>query len=376
MTPWILTLGLLVAHSAHGHVPCQPLWKVELAKEHGFRAFGSAERARQPPEMWKFQEGVVFLSPELLAVYQVHSESDNVLAPRDQSGGAGRFFLQVEILDTGHGKPVKSVHLQTSSRWSAVLPTHDGRYLLRTGDVVRLYSATFEELASKSLPLSPPSRNEGWYILVSPQGRRIYLQHNEMPPSRSEPAGSLLDADTLQTLATLDPGNVGVVSVDENSQLLGAGDFGTLYGPIELDGTWHPLFRMVFPGDASCERGTRFLRTSPPIFATFGCNVLRFVSTDGRELATFSVGWRDTFLSAVGGDSIVAAEVGHRVSDPLDLGLRQGANRILVFDQVANSEKCFIPVSERVSLWSFKYAVSSGSSIAVIQRDILTLYKP
>jgi hypothetical protein len=311
----------------------------------------------------------------MLAVYQVTSQPDTPLARRDRSGGAGRFVLQVQFLNAKDGKPITSLHLQTDAELSGVFPTHDGKFLIRTGNVIRLYSASFEEIASKSLPLSNVMPHEHWRVAVSPSGARVYAEHNETSSKASRTEGNILDAETLRTITTFDTSSTILHPVGD-SLLLGIKDYGTEVGEFKINGGWRPLFQVDLAGDASCGFGTTFLRTNDPILATFGCNTLRLLSLEGKQLFTASVEKHEEFVSAVGSGSLVAAEVHHHRSDPFDLGISSKPVRIAVYDSTTKSEKCYIPITEPVSTWSSLYGVSSLGGVAVIQGGVLRFYQP
>jgi hypothetical protein len=83
VTVLLLMLLLVLLPKTYGdqRLPVQPRWVLDLSA-YGYRDF---QHTWFP--MWKRQQGLVFLSPKVLAVYQV-SESEEPMAPvqRDQSG--------------------------------------------------------------------------------------------------------------------------------------------------------------------------------------------------------------------------------------------------------------------------------------------------
>lgn len=375
MAPWLVIFAVLATQTPGNPAACRPLWETDLVRQYDFNNFGKSSHLKRAPAVWETQEGTVFISPDLLAVYQASSEPDTPLRSRDQTGGAGRFALQLRFLRVRDGKEVKALHLPTDSEYSSVLPTHDGKFLIRTGDIVRLYSPGFEEVASKNLPLSHVFQHESWRLQVSPSGRNVYLEHAEMSRSESKSEGSLLDADTLRTTATFDTRGKSL-KIAGDSLLLGIKDYGTVVGEFKISAGWRPLFQVDLPGDASCGFGTTFLRTNDPILATFGCNTLRLLSLEGKQLSTASVDKHEEFVSAVGAGSLVAAEVHYHRSDPFDLGISSKPVRIAVYDSTTKSEKCYIPITEPVSTWSSLYGVSSVGGVAVIQGGVLRFYQP
>ncbi|MFY9732480.1 MAG: hypothetical protein WAK24_17855, partial [Candidatus Acidiferrales bacterium] len=67
----------------------QPLWEVDLASTYQFRDFGLIKHPRNHlPPVWTNQQGIEFVSPDVLAVYQI-SEVNNLesLKQKEDSGG-------------------------------------------------------------------------------------------------------------------------------------------------------------------------------------------------------------------------------------------------------------------------------------------------
>ena len=124
---------------------------------------------------------MLFISPERLLVYQVNrSRATTKLAPRDASGGSGNFILEIKILNAADGSEIKSLQLPTNAEFSKVLATRDGKFIVRTGDILYLYSADFTRLASHALPLKRQVQEEGWQIGVSPSGDEVELVHQQI----------------------------------------------------------------------------------------------------------------------------------------------------------------------------------------------------
>lgn len=320
---FLVTLVCVIGASV-AEKPCSsPLWTLDLSEKYNFRPF---ELARHPtnglPERWKTQQGTVFISSDVLAVYQVlENEQPTSAGSRTESGGAGRFTLQVEFLDTRQGKEMRSLHLTTASAdFSEVYPTHDGKFLVRTGEIMRLYSRGFEELASRPLPLARKAPNESWLVAVAPSGTRIYAHHNETFGFKEGAVDKqyVLDADSLQTISTADQDSLGH------------------WPPEDSEVTWR------------------------------------------REFPEGSIPKRDRVVSIRGSDSLVAGEIHRRSWNPLDLNVAPKALRILLYSLAKKSELCSIAITKPVHGWpsSYFYAVSAGGTVAVIQGGTLSFYQP
>src|SRR5471030_2642568 len=175
MKMWVKALALLglcgpafgATESAH------PKWKVDLRERYEFQAFDRTINFR-----WTLHQGLLFISPERILVYQVNrSRGPAKLAARDASGGSGNFVLEIRVLNAQDGSDVKSLRLPTNAEFSKVIATRNGRFIVRTGDILYLYSADFERLASRALPLKRQVAEDGWQIGVSPSGEEVVLVH-------------------------------------------------------------------------------------------------------------------------------------------------------------------------------------------------------
>src|SRR5262249_30727329 len=105
-------------------------------------------------------------------------------------------------LDRADGKEIHRLRFTTdASGQSAVYPTHDGRFLVVTGKMLRLYSPTFGEITSRSGPIGRSGQSQNWHVSVIPRGHRLYAYVEISQPF-------LLDADTLDTIPNPRPSDV------------------------------------------------------------------------------------------------------------------------------------------------------------------------
>ncbi len=156
---------------------------------------------------------MVFLSPDKVLVYQVNRlREQRKLAPRSKTGGAGNFALQIRVIDARDGRDLKQLDLTTDAEQSSVVPVNDGRFVIRTGDQMFLYSPDFQRLAQKDLPLKRAASTETWTIAVSPSGAEMALVHDQifyepqllmdgtvMNEGKAQTDVEILDPATLQT---------------------------------------------------------------------------------------------------------------------------------------------------------------------------------
>src|SRR6478609_11783710 len=126
---------LLICSVCASAQSAQAKWKIDLTEKYGVQAFDRTINFR-----WTLHQGVLFISPERLLVYQVNRlRGTTRLAPRDASGGSGNFILEIRILSAADGSEIKSLQLPTNAEFSKVLATRDGKFIVRTGDILYLY---------------------------------------------------------------------------------------------------------------------------------------------------------------------------------------------------------------------------------------------
>ena len=124
------------------------LWKLKLTDEGGIETF-----ERHGTGIWAFQQGVVFLTPDRLLIYQVRRTlTPSPQAKRDVTGGSGNYFIIARLFDAHTGHELKRLSIPTSAEYSAIIPTHDGKFLVRAGNFFGLYSSDFGLLHDRELP--------------------------------------------------------------------------------------------------------------------------------------------------------------------------------------------------------------------------------
>lgn len=332
---FLLTIAASLAAAKNACAP--PVWAVDLVQKYQFRNFGQAGFSKWPPNTWEMQQGVVFISPELLAIYQVSpNNSSPAVTPRsqkDQSGAVGNFTLQIQFLDTKRGTPVKYLALPTTSQFSWVCATHSGKFLVRTGNTISLYSANFEQFLFQSLPLLHLSHDESWKIAVSPSGSVVYAEHDDNFGFGKgyKTASFLLDPDTLQV-------------VERSAPATG------------------PPWKVKATGSLRDSHSQPFTIVS---------------SSDGRKL-TVSLSAGNEIVSHEVNNLFFVAEVHRSRPDPFDIGINSKPVRIAVYDSKTQSERCSIPITKPVSVWlkPSLYSISPMGDLAVIDGNTLKMYQP
>jgi hypothetical protein len=353
-------------------------WKINLQDQYQYQNFD-----RDLARNWVSQQGVVFLTPQEIAVYQVSKRRPSArLGARDTSGGAGNFFLDVKVLDAQDGHLIQALHLATSATFSKVAPTHDGKFIVRTGEILYLYSSDFQQLASRDLPLKRLAPLEEWEVNVDHSGQLIVLAHQKLflrqqhlsegdiNSGKSSADIEILEADTLRTVKTFNVENyMSHWSVGDHF-LVGnhytvpthASDFGRM----DFEGHWTALNSLWKVPRNSCSYLMDAM--AHEFIAVYGCNRLFLLSPAGEKMFSAKVASDETFASVINADSYLAAEsdrnevkFGNSISKPV---------RIEVYDLDRKTALQWVPVESS----TVYYDVSRNGDLAVVDGYELTLY--
>jgi hypothetical protein len=383
MKKWIaaalLCLGWTVLGAAEN---AEPKWRVNLRERYEFQAFDRTINFR-----WTLHQDVLFISPDRVLVYQVNrARGPAHLGPRDASGGAGNFTLAIRVLSAQDGKEIKSLDLPTSAEFSKVIATRDGKFIVRTGDIIYLYSANFEQLASKPLPLNRAVQEEGWQIGVSPSGDEVALVHQQIfkrnalsATSRIEKAEAdieVLSADNLETIKSFSMPSFLAAWYAADHALLSSSPApwaaGATFGLLDFNGHWSALVPDWASPAHPCAYQAAALEHK--LFAAFGCGNLSVFPQTGEKLFSLKTGTKDFVSSVLGGGDYMAVQWERRyvrpdtaanvpiaVAEPLRLDL-YGIRNV----------KPLLSVS--LHSGNIYYSVSSRGEMAVVDGTSLSLY--
>jgi hypothetical protein len=384
MKKWITAIALLcLCPAVYGVAEnAGPKWRVDLRERYEFQAFDRTINFR-----WTLHQDVLFISPDRVVVYQVNrTRGPAHLGPRDASGGSGNFTLAIRVLNAQDGKEVKSLDLPTSAEFSKVIATRDGKFIVRTGDILYLYSANFEKLASKPLPLKRAVQEEGWQIGVSPSGDEVALVHQQIfkrnalsPDSMIEKAEAdveVLSAYNLETIKSFSlPSFLSAWSAADHALLSSSPTSWTpsaTFGLLDFSGHWSPLMPDWISPEHPCAYQAAALEHE--LFAAFGCGNLSVFPRTGEKLFSLKTGTKEFVGSVLGGGDYLAV---------------QWERRFVRYDTAAN-----IPIAMaqplRLDLYAIRnvkplisvavhsgnlyYAVSSRGDMVVVDGTALSLY--
>lgn len=366
----------------HPNTNTEPSWKIDLKDKFDFQAFDRSISFR-----WTLHQDVVFLSADKVLVYQVNRSRAPVrLAPRDASGGGGNFALDMRILSTQDGHEIKALHMTTNADSTKVMATRDGRFVVRTGDILYLYSADFRVIASKTLPLQKDIAEEAWQIGVSPSGKEVTLVHQRIykrdqlsPTSDVQRASAdveVLNEATLETISSFSlPWYLASWSAGEHvlvSSKPWPSDDHTTFGLMDYRGNWSPLLFAWYSPSQPCAYQATALDAR--LYATYGCGTLSVFPQNGRTVFTLKGSSKEFVGSVKGNGSNLAVQIekhlvkmNNAANVPVEIAK---PTRIDVYDTTNHKAVFSAPVhSDRVY-----YALTAQGTLAVVDGTSLVLY--
>lgn len=387
MKAWIRAMALLSLcwAACMNAESAQPKWTVDLRQRYGFQAFDRTINFR-----WTLHQGVIFISPARVLVYQVNrSRRPARLSARDASGGSGNFILEIKVLNAQDGSEVKSLQLTTNAEFSKVIATHDGKFVVRTGDVLYLYSADFARLASHALPLQRQAQEEGWQIGVSPSGDEVQLVHQQIikrsalsPSSSVEKAQTdieILSSDNLEVIKSFTlPWFLADNWHSADHALLSSSPTtwapAATFGLLAFDGQWSGLM----PDWTSAEHPCAYqaVALEHQLFAAFGCGNLSVFPRTGEKLFSLKTGTKEFVGSVLGGGDYLAIQwerrfVRHDTSANIPIAMAQPL-RVDLY-QLRGSHPLMAVGLHHGNIY---YAVSENGSLAIVDGTSLELFSP
>ena len=301
-------------------------------------------------------------------MYHVDQNSErSKLSTRDDSGGAGGFILRAVFLDARNATSVREMTWTTSaSDDSQVYPTHDGRFLVRTGRMLRLYSPEFQEIVSRQLPSHPENQTDTWLVSIVPPGKLIFVRH-QWSNGVKGPSGEekdLVDSDTLTSIRNLSSADVALWPEADLAvpELTGHSVPSlTFEKQVEQSKHFHDCVAKAFVGVPQREVDYR------------ACKQLDLLTADGRQY------WHLEFrnevpLREISGNTLVINLV-RFPADPFDLGRPPEPLQIAIYGLAERREKCSIDLTKMGSNETYDFAVSSNGQVAVRLGNQLNLFK-
>lgn len=317
--PRALALLLLCCAPLGAAVNAQD-WKTTL-RNHDLNNFD-----RNVDALWMNQQGLLFLPPGRLLVYQVKRNAEAAkLAPRDATGGTGNFVLCIKVLSVDDGHLIKSLDVPTSGTVSTVMAARGGRFLVRTGGVLYLYAADFAPIASRNLHADKQGDSEDWQVKVTPSGTEVIVVHEQdapqvalpktdQPDDDEETQGGVevLDSETLQPKMKFTVSHVPQFWMPADDLLLSSNparrESARPVGLLDFKGKWSSMPVEVERAKNSCRSSVRAIDDHRIV--VYGCDAFSVFSTGGRRLFSRS-DERFIFRSVAASGAYLAAACDH-----------------------------------------------------------------
>ena len=382
MKIWLLVLALLASRHSGDTQSAHELWKINVTEKHGLQRFD-----RAPGFLWMKQQGIIFLGPDRVAIYQVNrAAQQGTLKGRNSSGGGGNFLLNLEVFDMRDGREISAAQFTTNAGYSRVLPTRDGGFLVRAGDLLYLYSAGFEKIATRKLDLKRTARSESWQIEVTPSGDHVVLVHQQifLHPQRLSDGTLLTAGKSSADVEILDATTLALVKSFKLSQALPywsplddalltkdpAQDFDDAQsGLLDFDGNWKLLPPVWQSTKHSCAYVMEGLAND--LVAAHGCSALMVFSVSGERILTQQARSGEIFTALTGQAHFLAAQ-SDEYTQSASVYVSARAARVEVFDLNTRART----ISAGVEHTPIFYAVSPTGALAVVDGDTLKLYGP
>lgn len=382
MMRWLPVLLLMCAPLGGASNPSR--WKINLERSQGLQRFD-----REVSALWMTQQGVLFLTPEQVLVYQVNRAAQPpTLAPRDASGGAGHFLLKIKLLSIQDGHLIKSLDLPTNGAFSRVMATGTGGFVARTGTTLSLYSADFHLIASRELPVAREGPFDDWQIGVSPSGASVVLLHEQvfsvaevlsdntvLHDGQAKVDVEVLDTETLRLKKTFVLSHTlpfwaladDVLVSSNPAHSYSDGQVGTL----DFDGNWSPIRADSKLAKSPCPYSVSAIDQER--FVLYGCDAFAVLSAAGKSLFAHNDG-RFVFRSVAASGAYMAVACDHyrlgRETFDSNAVLGTRADRIEVYDLdkharllslSVHSERAFFAISDEGDL-----VVVDGATLEMI----------
>jgi hypothetical protein len=369
----LLAIGFSIPSCGQPGLPSGPparvKWIVDLKKDSGFEDF---ERATSK-NLWKQQQGVTFLGSDKIVVHQVKPRAE---VPAADLAGSGTtdFVMVTDIFDARDGHKIKRLVLPADAERDVLTPTHAGEFLVRSGDLLTIYSANFQLLASRQLTFSPKASSQEWQVDVSPSGSRIFAVHQQEwkdsneknAEAQSKADIEVLDSDTLKTIQSFSVKHLNEWSAGDDAIITTNPDDDPeddpgILGIMDFEGKWREIRSYAESLEPDCPYEMRTLAHN--LILAHDCDDLVVVSRDGHVVFSRPTEGIDYILSTISSDHYLAegfAEAG------------SSGTFVTVYDLRRQLPILWIALEKKVAF----YSVSSTGSVAVVEGVKLKMFDP
>jgi hypothetical protein len=347
-----------------------PLFEVNL------RRFGYDESQNH----WRLDKSIDFTDSARLAVAWV--TIDDGIIPKPFKPKPAQ--LHVLVLDATTGRKQGLQGWATPSAPVRFLGDHDGMFLTRTGDVIRLLSPSFEVIREQNLATDPNCLNPGAICggLALSASRRVLLLSRHNPGANY--TYQLVDSDTFAPLANWSE-NIRIADISER-WLIGYCGERPMVCTRGIDQSWQPFQPNGLGREMTdaMRAVPQFVNATTLLIAAW--NKMAVATVDGSVLFKMDLPKNRSFGKAVtssGGERFALIENRLRgvTNEFLDMSAFPAADRVVVYS-IPDRRAIYAVKVKGNSPWPpwvnhvNQLALSpDGSLLAVVSDGILKIYR-
>jgi hypothetical protein len=342
----------------------QPLWSFDLSAS----GYQGAETTRDSVfSISSLNEGIAFTDSGTVVAYFVTKAETPELSNRKDAKLGSPFHLRAVFGDISGRKITSTNDWPTRAFPSWLMPTADGKLIIRTGDSLQLYSAQFSLVKERSLEASG-RRFESWHVKGSPSGKVLWLDHEE--------GGSnveVLDSSSLQRISAWEQEALGSwFSVSDHAIAKSPVNSPQQVIVKNLGGQWRVLYDA---GPGVCSSEPNFV--SDNMLITGPCGSVGLISTSGEVLMKDKIPKGEHIegdVAASRNGKMAAVSLMRTKGGAFDTSIRRSSTTVLVYDLERRSVVLRVEVNP-LPKSSYHFALSpDGAFLAVMTDSIVKIY--
>jgi hypothetical protein len=341
-----------------------PQWSFDLAPT-GYR---SAKSWRDTHFTLKSSsEGVSFIDGRTVVAYFVAKDDITEFSNRKDAKQGSPFRLRAVFGDLSGRKVASTKDWPTREFQSWLMPTSEGKFVVRAAESLQLYSPDFSLVKELSLEATG-RRFESWHVAASPSGKVLWLDDEGDGKSRIQ----VLDMNTFNQLAAWDEQLLGGwFSVSNQAIAKRPVQYPQRVVIKSVGGPWH----ILYDESGSCVTEPTFVNDETLI--TGPCGTLGLISTSGQILMTEKIPKGEHLESEIAASRngrMAAVSLMRTKGGAFDTAIRRSATAVVVYDLEQRRSVLRVNV-DPIPKSSYHFALSpDGASLAVMTDSIVKIY--
>jgi hypothetical protein len=312
-------------------------------------------------------EGVSFIDNRTVVAYFVTKDDITEFSNRKDVKQGSPFRLRAVFGDLSGRKVTSTKDWPTREFQSWLMPTSDGKFVVRAAESLQLYSPDFSLV--KEYPLEATGRRfESWHVEASPSGKVLWIDDEGDGKSRIQ----VLDMNTLNQLAAWDEQLLGGWFSVSNQAIAKS----PVQNPQRVNiksvgGPWHILYEKP----ETCVNTPNFVNDEMLISGP--CGTVGLISTSGEILMTDKLPKGEHLegeIAASRNGKIAAVSLMRTKGGAFDTAIQRSATEVVVYD--LEQRRAILKVKvDPLPKSSYHFALSpDGASLAVMTDSIVKIY--